>query len=74
MTKLEHGVEENSLDSLFEQEEQNAIVRSLWQIEVWRLRSMMEKYPTLKNSWQTFLTTYNICLSNEIKEDYDTDY
>jgi len=74
MTQLEHGVEENSLDSLFEQEEQNAIVRSLWQIEVWRLRSMMEKYPTLKNSWQTFLTTYNICLSNEIKEDYDTDY
>jgi hypothetical protein len=74
MTHTEHGVEENSLDSLFEQEEQNAIVRSLWQIEVWRLRSMMEKYPTLKNSWQTFLTTYNICLSNEIKEDYDTDY
>ena len=52
-------------------DDQMVVVKTLNGISAWRLAEMINKYPTLKKSWESFLIDYNVCFSNEQEVDDD---
>ena len=60
-----------TIHDIFSIENQNNILQRLREIDAWRLNAMVQKYPTLKKSWEIFLIDYHICLSNEPPEEHD---
>lgn len=42
------------------------------QISWWRLKEMLERWPSMRKSWEAFIIDYNVCLST-LKAEEDND-
>jgi hypothetical protein len=49
-------------------DKQNALCQELNEINAYRLYWMLEKCPTLRNSWNAFVIDYKLCSSIIIEE------